>query len=339
MRRPLNVAIVGAGLMGRWHAHSASRAGASVVAVIDPNADGASRLAKRCPGAGVYPALETALEQCRIDAVHICTPTRSHFPLASVALARGKHVLIEKPMTASAQEAESLLAMARAAGLLIAPVHQFPFQRGFRRLRLDVDRLGDAARVTFLCCTAGAAGLAAGERRTALLEVLPHPLSLFHALFGEEVFDRLQVFAPMVDGGVELGGTLNGARLNAAVSLDARPTQLGLTYLGTRASGYVDLFHGSYFREGGHVSRRAKMTRPFVHGAKIIGASGANLVQRVLQSELAYPGLLELTRHFYRSIRDGHAPPIGEQETIGTARALDRFRKAIERGDDGPVAR
>lgn len=339
MRRPLNAAIVGAGLMGRWHAHAASRAGASVVAVIDPNARGASRLAKRCPGARAYAALETALEQCRIDVVHICTPTRSHFSLASVALARGKHVLIEKPATASAEEAEALVATARAGGLLIAPVHQFSFQRGFRRLRLDLDRLGDAARVTFLCCTAGAAGLGAVERRTALLEVLPHPLSLFHALFGDEVFDRLQVFTPMADGGVELGGTLNGARLNAAVSLDARPTQLGLTYLGTRASGYVDLFHGWYFREDGHVSRRAKMTRPFVHGAKIIAASGANLVQRALQSELAYPGLLELTRHFYRSIQDGHAPPINEQETIGVARALDRFRRTIELAVDGPVIR
>lgn len=339
MRRPLNVAIVGAGLMGRWHAHAASRAGAPVVAVIDPNAEGASRLTKRCPGARAYPALETALEQCRIDVVHVCTPTRSHFPLASVALARGKHVLIEKPMTASAEETESLVAMARAGRLLIAPVHQFPFQRGFRQLRLDQARLGDAARVTFLCCTAGAAGLGAMDRRTALLEVLPHPLSLFHALFGDEVFDRLEVFAPMVEGGVEVGGVLRGARLNAAVSLDARPTQLGLAYLGTRSSGYVDLFHGSYFREDGHVSRRAKLTRPFVHGAKTLGASGRNLIRRTIEAEWAYPGLLELTRQFYRSIQSGAPPPIDEKEAIGTARALDRFRQAIERADDGTPAR
>ena len=325
--------------MGRWHAHAASRAGGSVVAVIDSDADAASRLTKRCARAQAYPALESAMERCAIDVVHVCTPALSHFQLASVALAGGKHVLVEKPMTASAEESETLLALARARGLRIAPVHQLPFQRGFRRLRLDLDALGDAVRVTFLCCTAGAAGRAAMERRTAVLEVLPHPLSLFHALFGDAVFDRLEVLAPVVDGSVELGGTLNGARLTAAVLLDARPTQLGLTYLGTRASGCVDLFHGSYFRESGHVSRRAKMTRPFVQGAKIIGASGANLVQRALQSELAYPGLRALTRLFYCSIQDGHAPPIDEQETIGTARALDRFRTVIERADDGAAAK
>ncbi len=324
--------------MGRWHAHFASTAGAAVVAVIDPNAEGAARLAKRYRGAQIFPTLDGALDRCPIDVIHICTPTSSHFPLASSALAGGKHVLIEKPMTASADEAERLVSLAHAGGLLIAPVHQFPFQRGFRRLRLELDALGGAARVTFLCCTAGANGLGAEGRRTALLEVLPHPLSLFYALFGGQVFDRLQVLEPMIDGNVELGGTLDQVRISAAVSLDARPTQLGLSYLGTRASGYVDLFHGSFFREGGHVSRGAKVARPFVRGAKILGASGVNLVHRALRSEWAYPGLLELIRHFYSSIQRGQPSPIDAEEMIGTARALDRFRGRIQRGEDTPRA-
>ncbi len=328
-RQPLNVAVVGAGPMGRWHAHFASKAGGTVVAVIDPDTEAAQRLAKRLPKAAVFSALDAALDCCAIHAVHICTPTRSHFALASAALDRGTHVLVEKPMTATAAEAEQLVSTARARGLLMTPVHQFPFQRGFQQLRVERDRLGAAARVAFLCCTAGGRSLGAAERRALLVEILPHPLSLFYALFGDHVFDSLQVIDSAADGDVEVGGRFNQIRISATVSLEARPTQLGLSYLGTRGSGYVDLFHGFYVSEDGAASRGTKVARPLALGAKTVAAAGVNLIERAFASEWAYPGLLELTRRFYGSIRYGQPPPIEEAEVLGTARALDRFRCAI----------
>lgn len=334
---PLKIAIVGAGLMGRWHAYFAVKAGATIAAVVDPNTEAAKRLAQRFRGAATAPALESALREHPIDVVHICVPTSAHFPLAYAALSRQRHVLVEKPMTASAAETEELVSMARARGLLISPVHQFARQQGVRQLRREVERLGTPVRVTFTCCTAGGRDLGPAERSRLLVEILPHPLSLFYGLFGERVFERLEVVAATPGLEVEIGGTLDDARIGAAVSLRGRPTEVSLTYVGTEGSGYVDLFHGFYVGEAGRVSRRTKLTRPLARGAKLLLTSSLNLAGRTLRSEWAYPGLSDLIREFYGAIQRGQPPPIEEAETIGTARALDRLRRHIPAAESIPV--
>lgn len=325
-RHRLNVAIVGAGLMGRWHASCAATAGAVVAAVVDPDQHAAGRLAKTCAGAVVYSALEPCLAHSRIDVVHLCVPTGLHYALASIALSHDAHVLVEKPTTGSAAEAEELVALARARGVLINPVHQLPFQRGFRQLRRQEGTLGTPTRVAFVCSTAGGDGLAEADRAGLLLDILPHPLSLFYALFGARVFDTLALVAAIDGHELEIGGTLDDTRLSAVVSLRARPTELGVHYLGIQGSGHVDLFHGFYVGEAGRVSRRAKLTRPMRRGASLLGASGLNLLRRAARSQWAYPGLSELIHEFYDSIAAGQPAPIDSAELIGVSRVLDRLR-------------
>src|SRR5919199_4073263 len=97
----LRVAIVGAGLMGRWHAYYAARAGARVAAVVDRDARAAGALSRRFPDATAFTNLEACLSQPHISVAHICTPTASHVPLATSALQAGVHVLLEKPVAAT----------------------------------------------------------------------------------------------------------------------------------------------------------------------------------------------------------------------------------------------
>lgn len=314
--------------MGRWHAHYAAAAGATIVAVVDRDPRRAGLLSKRFPAAASCASLEQALAGCEADVVHICVPTSAHGALAAAAIDRGAHVLAEKPMAATAQETQHLVSLARARGVLINPVHQFPFERGFRRLQGDRHRLGDAVRIDFRCCTAGAERLSAPAHRELMIEILPHPMSLFYGLFGERVFESLAVTAAGA-GDLEIGGSLGDTRLAIAISLRARPTELSLNYAGVSGSGHVDLFHGFYVGEDGRVSRGAKMTRPLVRGASVLTAAAANLAHRALRSEWAYPGLRELIAGFYAAVRTGTRPPIDDEEIVGTAVALDRFRSAI----------
>ena len=83
---PLRGAIVGAGLMGGWHARYASRAGGRVVAVVDSDEAAASALVRRYPGARRFRDLADCLSAGEVDVVHVCTGAASHPRLAETAL-------------------------------------------------------------------------------------------------------------------------------------------------------------------------------------------------------------------------------------------------------------
>ncbi|MEA4865072.1 MAG: Gfo/Idh/MocA family oxidoreductase [Sphaerochaeta sp.] len=109
----MNIGIVGAGGMAAYHVKGFQKAGATVAAVADSNAERAGQFAQQWGIARTYPSLETMLAQLPIlDAVSIVTPNKFHAPLTIQALEAGKHVYCEKP---PARNAEEMLAMYEAA--------------------------------------------------------------------------------------------------------------------------------------------------------------------------------------------------------------------------------
>lgn len=96
------------------------------------------------PGAAVTDA-EALIADPAIDLVVISTPNPTHFPLAQKALAAGKHVVIDKPMTPSAAEAEALIAQAGAANRLVVPFHNRRWDSDFLTVRslIESGRLGE----------------------------------------------------------------------------------------------------------------------------------------------------------------------------------------------------
>ena len=96
----IRVAVLGAGHWGpnqirSFHTHQASE----VAWVVDVDAERAAQVSSRFPDVRVSARAEDALADPAVDAVVICTPTATHFSLAKAALAAGKHVLVEKPIT------------------------------------------------------------------------------------------------------------------------------------------------------------------------------------------------------------------------------------------------
>jgi predicted dehydrogenase len=98
-----------------------------------------------------YPSVETArdykklLADSQLDAVVIATPVATHYKFAKEALAAGKHVLIEKPFTASVREAEELNELAERAGLTLMVDHTFIYTGAVRKMKELVEggELGD----------------------------------------------------------------------------------------------------------------------------------------------------------------------------------------------------
>ncbi|MFV0425443.1 MAG: Gfo/Idh/MocA family protein [Beutenbergiaceae bacterium] len=109
--RALRAAIIGAGDISRVHAQALSATGIQLVAVVDHDQTRAQALA-RTAGAQAWTGTQQMLEQIEVDVVHVCTPHDQHLSVARQALARSKHVLVEKPL---ACDLESALALATAA--------------------------------------------------------------------------------------------------------------------------------------------------------------------------------------------------------------------------------
>src|SRR6202011_2739986 len=111
--KSIRTAIFGTGFMGRVHLEAVRRVeSVEAAAIAGRNAEAGRRL-----GAGFSIATTTTdyrelLRDPSIDAVHICTPNAQHFPMAKDALQAGKHVLCEKPLATSVEEAKELVSLA-----------------------------------------------------------------------------------------------------------------------------------------------------------------------------------------------------------------------------------
>ena len=118
---PTRVGVIGVGHLGRHHARLlSSMTGVKLAAVVDLIEERAAAAA-----AAAHADVLTDSRQLlgRVDAVTIAVPTVDHLAVARPFLERGVHVLVEKPMTSSVDEADEMVALARASGATLAVGH------------------------------------------------------------------------------------------------------------------------------------------------------------------------------------------------------------------------
>jgi predicted dehydrogenase len=124
--RPLRIGVIGAGVMGSNHARVlAGLSGATLAGVCDPDPERAGFVA-RTLGCPAVAAVDELLD-LKPDAVSIAAPTELHHRIALQCIARGVHVLVEKPIASTVAEAQEIVAAARRAGvtLMVGHVERF----------------------------------------------------------------------------------------------------------------------------------------------------------------------------------------------------------------------
>ena len=316
------ILLVGAGLMGRWHADALRRLSLSLEGVVDVDERQASSVAAKFPQVSVYGSVEEALSSGKFSAAHVCTPVGSHHEMIERLLEAGVHVLCEKPLTDSAESTEELLECAAVKDLLLVPVHQFLFQRGFESALDAVADGGGLLHADFFAASAGAVGGDSRRADSVVADILPHPLSLLRRMVGP-VFDSIEWSAVSSAGELRASGRWGRATVGILISMHGRPTRNAARFVCERGTAHVDLFHGFGWREGPAVSRRTKITRPFLASVRSGAAATGNLAHRALAREPAYPGLRTLTSLFHRSVESGAPAPIAPEEVLGVARTRD----------------
>ncbi|MEP7208835.1 MAG: Gfo/Idh/MocA family oxidoreductase [Casimicrobiaceae bacterium] len=155
VRAPVRVGIAGVGAAGRAFIPALrGHQGIALAAIAEPAADIRARIVAEHGLVG-YPSLAAMLDDAALDAVYVATPTDRHREHVALACAAGMHVLVEKPMAASLEDARAMVAAAAAAGVVLMVGHSHSYDLPIQRMREIIagGTLGRVRMVNTWCYT------------------------------------------------------------------------------------------------------------------------------------------------------------------------------------------
>jgi predicted dehydrogenase len=142
---PLRVGVIGYGYWGpNLVRNFAEHPGSEVVGIADMRLDRLAPVARRYPGVITTTNHRDLLNDPTIDAIAISTPISTHFDLALAALQAGKHVLVEKAMTATSEQALRLIEEAERRDRVLMVDHTFVYTGAVQKIKelVDAGRIG-----------------------------------------------------------------------------------------------------------------------------------------------------------------------------------------------------
>ena len=185
----LRTAVIGVGYLGKFHAQKfAEIPGADLVAVVDVDVEARERVAKELgvDAIGDYRRLIGA-----VDAVSVAVPTPAHFEIARAFLDSGTHVLVEKPITETVEQAARLIEIARQRSAVLQVGHLERFNPAVRALKplLHNPRFVESVRI--------APYNVRGTDVDVVLDLMIHDIDLIQFIAGSPI-ERLEAVGAAV---------------------------------------------------------------------------------------------------------------------------------------------
>ncbi len=179
----LGIGIVGLGHIGPNHARVFNQCeDAKVVVCADLDQKRRDHFQKNFPTMEVIEQAEEVFCRNEVDAVVIATPTKTHYALAKRALECGKHILLEKPMCTSLEEAKELVNLAKKLNLIIMHGHLVLYNRAVQFVREGVLR-GDFGKIQYLHTSRTNLGPIRNDINV-IQDLATHEFSIFDFIFG-----------------------------------------------------------------------------------------------------------------------------------------------------------
>lgn len=183
MKGRVRIAQIGCGYWGsNLTRNVAADPKAELAAICDSDPVVLQGVAGKYPAVAQFRSLDEVLAQVSIDAVVIATPSKLHFEHSLAALRAGKHVLVEKPMTISVEEAIELVRVAEDVGRILMVGHTFLYNNIVREIKRRIDG-GELGQIHY----AYSQRLSLGQFRhdcDVLWTLAPHDISILNYWFG-----------------------------------------------------------------------------------------------------------------------------------------------------------
>jgi predicted dehydrogenase len=213
MRR-VRTAVIGVGYLGRFHAQKyAALTDSELVAVVDANAEQREKVAAETGCRAVADYRDLLGE---VDAVSIATPTPLHYPIARDCLEHGIHVLVEKPITVTLEEARSLVDVASQRGRVLQVGHLERFNAAILALAgtLGTPRFVESHRL--------APFKERGTDVNVVLDLMIHDIDLIQSLVGSPITSIDAVGRSVFSAGLDIANAriryANGCVANTTAS-------------------------------------------------------------------------------------------------------------------------
>ena len=276
----IRVGVIGAGALGYHHVRILRDVpGARLVGFFESRPERASAVAQEL-GVRSFDRLDSLLDA--IDAATVVVPTPVHYEVAKAALARGKHLLIEKPIAATLSEADELLALAKRTGALIQTGHVERFNRAIRAALPHVEK------ARFIESDRLAPFNPRGADVAVVLDLMIHDIDLVRTLVGGHIKDvsavGVQVLTPFVDIANARLRFEDGAVANITASRVSRERMRKVRIF--QESGYLSLDlaagEGEFFRlrrdvDFAELAKGAQAIEAFVERVPLVAPDGEPL--------------------------------------------------------------
>ena len=233
----IRAAVVGVGYLGRFHAQKyAQLPGCELVAVVDGREDVRNAVAAEVQSRAVADYRQLL---GKVDAVSVVTPTPSHFEIAEAFLDSGAHVLVEKPITETPEQARRLIALAAQRRRLLQVGHLERFNAAILAAEPHIS----APR--FMECQRLAPYKERGTDVNVVLDLMIHDIDLVQSLAASEIVSIDAIGSPVFSGEIDIANArirfANGCVANTTASRVSLKTERKLRIFEDAAYISLDL--------------------------------------------------------------------------------------------------
>jgi predicted dehydrogenase len=233
----IRAAVIGVGYLGRFHAQKyAQLAGCDLVAVVDGRAEVRDAVAAEVKS---HPVADYRELLGKVDAVSVVTPTPAHFEIAEAFLSAGAHVLVEKPITETPEQARALIARAADSKRILQVGHLERFNAAV----LAAEPHLNAPR--FMECVRLAPYKERGTDVNVVLDLMIHDIDLVQSLAGSDIVSIDAIGTPVFSGEIDIANArirfANGCVANATASRVSLKTERKLRIFEDAAYISLDL--------------------------------------------------------------------------------------------------
>jgi predicted dehydrogenase len=336
----IRIGVIGFGAWGPNHVRTfRSLEGSRVTLVADMSAERLAACRKQFPGVETTDDPDKLIGSSEVDAVVVATPLFTHHELIKKALLAGKHVLSEKPLTRTGEQALEVTLLAEARGLTLMVGHVFLFNPGILYLKGEIDR-GELGRLYYIDTVRTNLG-PIRQDVGAIYDLASHDISICNFLLGSQPVEvSANAAYYLQEGSVEDVGFVtlvypNNIVCNLHVSwLDPRKVRQ-LTAVGDKKMAVWDDMNTSEpvrIYDKGISSERKYSSFGEFH---LVLRDGNIMIPKVRMFE----PLVQQDAHFLASVRERVPPQCDGRSGLALVRVLEAALASIkDRGRLTPVA-